>query len=480
MRLIEQILARCRRSGTPLIEEGKAVFYWFGEDPPQLMGDFNGWDDAEPVSLTSRGKFMVFQLDLPDDAYVEYIFINDQKERVYDPLNHRKTSTGIGKTNQFFYMPKGRPTPFLMRRYGVAQGAVSHVVLQAGEILAGGKRSVHFYQPPVEELAPLLVVWDGGDYLRRAKLAVIVDNMIHARRIQPVALAMVENGGPARMVEYSCSEATLWFILQTLLPEACRHLNLVDHEAHPGVYGVMGASLGGLMAMYTGLRLPHIFGHVLAQSGSYVIEGFDFVTSTLVDHGPQLPLKIWMDAGKFEYLVEANRIMVKKLVTHGYKVEYHEYNGGHNYPAWRDDLPQWIGIPFRLLTRPVCIDTTAFLRQNTFHEHRSRTAAVGQAGLALAGRFCAFRVCNGLLVDCPGLAAQRCDRGCFSAREGSSRFASCSVGATDCLCGAGGLGWLQETSSAAAAVQVKNYVREKVLNHLYHLGPAVGPGRGYR
>ncbi len=35
------------------------------------------------------------------------------------------------------------------------------------------------------------------------------------------------------------------------------------------------------------------------------------------------------------------------------------------------------------------------------------------------------------------------------------------------------LGWLQETSSAAAAVQVKNSVREKVLNHLYHLGPAV-------
>ena len=35
------------------------------------------------------------------------------------------------------------------------------------------------------------------------------------------------------------------------------------------------------------------------------------------------------------------------------------------------------------------------------------------------------------------------------------------------------LSWLQETSSAAAAVQVKNSVREKLLNHLYRLGPAV-------
>ncbi len=33
------------------------------------------------------------------------------------------------------------------------------------------------------------------------------------------------------------------------------------------------------------------------------------------------------------------------------------------------------------------------------------------------------------------------------------------------------MGWLQETSGAAAAVQVKNAVREKVLSHLYHLGP---------
>ena len=35
------------------------------------------------------------------------------------------------------------------------------------------------------------------------------------------------------------------------------------------------------------------------------------------------------------------------------------------------------------------------------------------------------------------------------------------------------LGWLQESSGAAAAVQVKNFIREKLLKHLYLLGPAV-------
>jgi ATP-binding cassette subfamily C protein CydD len=39
--------------------------------------------------------------------------------------------------------------------------------------------------------------------------------------------------------------------------------------------------------------------------------------------------------------------------------------------------------------------------------------------------------------------------------------------------GRAALGWLQEISSAAAAVGVKNAVREKMLSHLYHLGPAL-------
>ena len=347
MGLNEEILLRCRRRGTPFIEQGKAVFYWFGETPPRLMGDFNGWEAGEPVSMQEAGENLwVFELELPDDAYVEYIFIDEQQERVFDPFNQRKTSNGIGKANHFFYMPKAKPTPWMMRSYGVPAGSVSHSVVQAGHLLAGGKRTVHFYQPPVQEPAPLIVVWDGGDYMRRAKLATIVDNMIHSRRIQPVALAMVENGGPARMIEYACGEGTIWFILQYLLPEAYNCLNLMNPDEQPGAFGVLGASAGGLMALYTGLRLPHIFGRVLAQSGAYEIEGFEFVTSTLVDHGPKLPLKIWMDAGKFEYLLDTNRIMHKKLAAHGYEVEYREYNAGHNYPAWRDDLPRGLEYLF--------------------------------------------------------------------------------------------------------------------------------------
>jgi enterochelin esterase-like enzyme len=93
------------------------------------------------------------------------------------------------------------------------------------------------------------------------------------------------------------------------------------------------------MALYTGLRLPHIFGHVLAQSGGYELDGYEFMTSYMIEHGPKHDLKIWMDVGQLEYLLDCNRAMQARLSEHGFVVDYHEFPAGHNYPAWRDDLP---------------------------------------------------------------------------------------------------------------------------------------------
>ncbi len=217
----EDLLRRCRREGTPLMEEDRAIFVWQGEDPPRLMGDFNGWEGGEPLELTPAGDGLwVLEMEFPADAYIEYIYIDEAQERVFDPLNPRKTPNGMGKTNQYFYMKAGKPTPWIVPHKGTPRGEVTRADLPTAGLLAGKKRTVHFYQPPVDDPAPLLLVWDGGDYYRRAKLTTMVDELIAARKIEPVALAMLENGGPARMMEYACGETTLWYVMAVLLPEA--------------------------------------------------------------------------------------------------------------------------------------------------------------------------------------------------------------------------------------------------------------------
>jgi enterochelin esterase family protein len=105
---------------------------------------------------------------------------------------------------------------------------------------------------------------------------------------------------------------------------------------------VLGASLGGLMAVYTGVRLPRIFGKVLSQSGAFIIPGHEFVVVDLVRHTPPPEIDIWMNAGRYELLLDENRRMYTLLKEKKYNVKYHEYPGGHNYTSWRNDI--WRGL----------------------------------------------------------------------------------------------------------------------------------------
>ena len=125
---------------------------------------------------------------------------------------------------------------------------------------------------------------------------------------------------------------------------AGEHLNLLDFKENPGAYGVMGASMGGLMAMYTAVRMPHIFGKVLSQSGAFGIPEHEFITGDIVRHHPKPDINIWMDVGTLEWLLPSNRQFRELLQEKDYRFVYREYNGGHNYTSWRDDL--WRGLEY--------------------------------------------------------------------------------------------------------------------------------------
>lgn len=310
---------------------------------PQLIGDFNDWGDAgAPIGLSEvEPGLWACEIDLPQDAYIEYCFLANGR-RVLDPLNPNTTPNGMGDRNNAVYMPGAAPTPLRHRRRGAPQGVVTHHRIEAGDLAVGSKRSVYLYQPPVAQPCPLMVVLDGSDYLHRARLPVIVDNLIAQGRIQPLAMALVDSSAAARFVEYACSDATVGFLTQIVVPFARDRLNLLDLQQTPGRYGIMGASMGGVMALYAAVRAPEVFGSVLSQSGAFSMPNDDFVIFDLLRQAGVRPLRIWMDSGAYEGLLNCNRRMCELLVSKGYDVTYREYNGAHNYPAWRDDL--WRGL----------------------------------------------------------------------------------------------------------------------------------------
>ena len=189
------LLARIRTEGTPLIDGDNVTFVWEGETAPTLYSDATGWGKDAGITLTETAPAVwTHSLSFLPDTYMEYAYINEEG-RWRDPHNKRLITNGMGKMNQWFGMPDMRHTDLTLRKRGVPRGLVTEHKIDAGFLVVGGLRSVYLYHPPTNEPVPLLVVLDGRDYATRAKLPVIVDNLIAQKRIRPIALAMPQNGG---------------------------------------------------------------------------------------------------------------------------------------------------------------------------------------------------------------------------------------------------------------------------------------------
>ena len=347
----DSIIQRALNDGNPVIDMDQAVFIWEGASAPYLVGDFNQWNEkstrfkrVSPKLIPDSSKSIWYiTLTLPRDAYIEYAFHDPVSQQNFiDPLNKKSVSNGMSERNNFFYMPETMPSPFPLRRADVTPGTLSKHRVETRWLRDDYERDIYIYRPPVKEPVPLLVVFDGKDYLQRAKLNVIVDNLIADKRIQPIAMAFLLDGGRWRNVEYACSDGTILWLDEIILPYAKEKLNLLDTGKHPGAYGVLGSSLGGTMSLYAGLRMPDVFNKVISQAGAFTYPNRDFVIVDMVRHGHARDINLWMDVGQLDFLLEDNRRMKDLLTEHGYNFTYSECSGAHNYTSWRNDV--WRGL----------------------------------------------------------------------------------------------------------------------------------------
>ncbi len=340
----KKLINKIKSRGNPLLKGDQATFVWPGKSPPELIGDFNDWGEKEGVSWVQRKPGLwTATLNFAPETYVEYTYVKKGKT-VRDRYNPNTITNGLGAENHYFYMPEGKSVSWIKHKKKIPHGAVRRYKVDTEETAIGETRNVYLYAPPTDQPCPLLVVWDGKDYLEQARLPDQVDNLIAFERIQPLAMALVENGGAGREIEYSCNEATLAFLTEKVLPLARENLDLLPVDRFPGSYGVLGASMGGLMALYAGMRLPQVFGSVMSQSGAFNYYSEDSLIFDLVRLSEPRPIKIWMDVGQFEDLVSTNRSMLALLLSKGYTATLREFPGGHNYTSWRNDV--WRGLEY--------------------------------------------------------------------------------------------------------------------------------------
>lgn len=303
----------------------------------KVMSDLTDMErNPHPVDAAKVKKFTV---DLPDDAYFEYAFVDAEGNVKRDPVNEVKADNPWHPAASAVHGPGYKPDAYANPE-SEAKGRVSRHRIQS-EIL-GQTRRLTLYTPQGYETTdlPVIYVQDGTAYYRIARLADVLESLLEDALVRPAHLVFLEPID--RSAEYRFNLEYRHFVLEEALP-------LVEKEvATTGERVAMGASLGGLVSATLALEHPDKFGTVVTQSGAFLgsPEDLDFyrgasswVLKTLQRKEP-LNLRWYLDVGTLEWLTDINRQVRDALEAKGYDYAYEERSAGHNWTNWRNGLAQ--------------------------------------------------------------------------------------------------------------------------------------------
>ena len=352
--MVDRFLARYE---VPIIEGPRCTFLFRGEaDEVFLVHRTFGLPDHLPLRRLRGTDLWSAVLELPEGSRIEYqleVVRGDKRERINDPLNPRLAHSPMGSSSVCY--AHGHVIPDWTQPDPEARpGALLDLVVSSRALRRDCQ--VTLYLPARFRRTaryPLLIVHDGGDYLRYAAARTVLDNLIHRLDVAETVAAFTYPGD--RLAEYANSAAHARYLTAELLPRLEAEFPLAGT---PAGRCLMGASFGAVASLATGYRYPDVYGSLLLQSGSFVF------TDIGNEHGGGPPFdpvvrfvnryraaprraadKAFVSCGVYEPLIIPNRSMVPTFEAAGMTVRYVEARDGHSWENWRDRLREglsWI------------------------------------------------------------------------------------------------------------------------------------------
>lgn len=310
---------------SPLVQGDRATFVLKRDARNvQFAADSTDW---RAVDMERDGRGWTLTRPYPADARDEYMFVVDGRW-ILDPLNPLRGPGGFGPHSSCPMPGYSFPRPIELP----VDGRVERRRL--------GGRLVDVYVPAEAELAALLVVQDGGDYIWFTGLPGLLDALIREGAIGPAVAVFVSPRN--RSLEYSTNDAYVEWLAERLVPAvAARYGIHPDPERH----ALIGASLGGLMATYGAVRRPDVFRLIGAQSPAYRLRGGLHALLAAAGAVEWSAMRVHVDGGTFETVLHGREYLpsirsgVEALAEKGCAVQYNEVNEGHNWLNWRGRLP---------------------------------------------------------------------------------------------------------------------------------------------
>jgi enterochelin esterase-like enzyme len=240
---------------------------------------------------------------------------------------------------QYVLGPDSQPQP------RVPMGKILEFTLADSKTFPGFEHRWSLYIPAQydgKKPAALMVFQDGGWYVEHDgawRVPVVLDNLI-ARKELPVMAAVFVNPGTSigkkadgspidsnRSVEYdTLSAAYATFLLEEILPEVRRHVEINDS---PEARGISGCSSGGIAAFTVAWQRPDQFRKVISFSGSFTNIRGGQVYPALIRATDRKPLRVFQQSGTHDMVVpgwgvwsEANKAVAAALDAKGYDHQF--------------------------------------------------------------------------------------------------------------------------------------------------------------
>ena len=336
--ICEALLARARRDRLPAVSDSLVCFLFSGDARHVAIAmDLNRWNPATDRMHNVPGTSLFFRvLACNPKARFEYKLVVDSVWTL-DPLNALQVMGGFGPNSEI-RMPRYIPPPDIVALPGLPRGRLDTLTVRSR--ILGRSHPVTVYTPAryaeMRQELPMVVVTDGGEYLRLARMDVVMDNCIAQGRIRPVIGVfvdpMTDPTNPAtstRMTDYALSRKFLRFLVEEVKPHVAARYRTARNARNTAI---LGASLGGLTATFAALERPDVFGLSAAQSPAYWYLGDSLFT--IARQAGNVRARFYIDAGTLEPAPAKAREMRDLLRETGNEVRYGEYPEGHNWGNW--------------------------------------------------------------------------------------------------------------------------------------------------
>jgi enterochelin esterase family protein len=313
------------------------------------------YDDAgaPPFKVLAEGE------KPPLDAYANFVI-----GPKYVPAPERKMVKGVpqGKVQQFTIDSKDTKiyNPGIARKKFGSPDPKNPKTLIVNTHKMDFKRKVTVYIPAqlkAGSAAPFMIVHDGPKGKPNMGMPRILDNLIHQKRIPPIILIQMANGGGdaqghQRGREYdNMSSLFADYIEAEVLPRVEKNYK-VKLTKDPEGRAAMGSSSGGSAALIMAWFRTDLYRRVLTTSGTFVNQAWPFdpkfpdgawgFHKTIISKSEKKPIRLFISVGDRDLLnpnvmrdnmhdwVKANNEMAKVLKAKGYEYQYFYCRGsGH-------------------------------------------------------------------------------------------------------------------------------------------------------